>query len=292
MSPILLAMLAAGVIDRDTANRIERTTDPEALRVWAEAQLQNAFGGALNAQQGRLLDLLQANGYNPTSAQLDSFWAAESQAMWAATGNTLADVASETAILQATTANIADTFNFINQQTTDWVESYYFNPDVRLPGSIPQLNTTSRTQFARAFQDWRLGELGTVGGEADGLPQLIRAITPIFGAERAERIAVTETTRMGAESQRQIEAGEESTEGFRFLTAADETVCEICGPLHNQLQPKSVRTWNHPTLGAIEGPPMHVRCRCGVTPYTKLTANIRPIADDYEYDGPLPEAQP
>ncbi len=284
MSPILLAMLAAGVVDQETANRIDRTTDPEALRIWAEAELQTAFGGALNAQQGRLLDFVQANA-NPTPAQWDRFWGAESDAMWAATGPTLVDVASETAMLQATTLNLADTFSFINQQTTDWTTNYYTAEDV--VGSIPQLNQTSRRQFGDTFTQWRTGALGDTAGRADGFPQLIRATARTFGPERAERIAVTEATRIRAESQRQIEAGEESTTFWRVLTSADETVCEICGPLHGLLSPKDSRTFNHPILGSLEGPPFHVRCRCAITPETDLTARIAPLNDDFVYDGPV-----
>jgi len=280
-------MLAAGAIDQPTANRIERTMDPEAMRVWAEAELQRAFTGGLNAQQGRLIDLLRDNP-NPTAAQWDRFWAGEGEALWAATGDTLTDVASEMAILQASTADLAGTFSFINQQTTDWVHDYYINADVANPGAMGQLNLTSRTRFAQTFQDWRLGELET-GGAADGLPQLIRATADIFGPVRGEMIAVTETTRIRAESQRQIEEGEESTTFWRVLTTADDRVCEICGPLHGQVQPKVSRTFDHPSLGAISGPPFHVRCRCSITPLTDLTRDIAPLGDDFVHDGPLPE---
>jgi SPP1 gp7 family putative phage head morphogenesis protein len=282
MSPILLAMLAAGAIDQETANRIERTTDPEALRVWAESTLQNSFGGALNAQQGRILDFLKENE-NPTAAQWGKFWASEDAAMWKATGGTLIDVATETAMLQATAQNLVDTFSFVNQQVTDWTTEYYTAVDK--VGSLGQLNQTSRKQFADAFTSWRTGGLGDTAGRADGFPQLVRATAKVFGPERAERIAVTEATRIRAESQRQIEAGEESTTYFRWMTAADETVCEICGPLHGQIVAKSSRTFDHPILGAIEGPPAHVRCRCGITPETDLTAKI-PLLNVFVYDGP------
>ena len=64
-------------------------------------------------------------------------------------------------------------------------DDYYTNLDVELVGSIPNLNATGRTEFARAFLDWQRGELETAG-YADGLPQLIRAIEPTFGQVRAE----------------------------------------------------------------------------------------------------------
>ncbi len=230
MSPLLLAMVASGAIDRQTADRIDRSMDPEAMRVWAEAELQRAFGGGLNAQQGRLIDLIRGNP-NPTAAQWDRFWASESDALWAATGETLTQVAGEVAVLQASTADLEGVFSFINQQTTDWVHDYYINADALNPGAMGQLNLTSRTQFAQVFEDWRLGRLGVTGGRADGLPQLIRAAADVFGPKRAAAIAITETTRVRAESQRQIEAGEESTVGFRVQTAADERVCFPAGTM-------------------------------------------------------------
>ena len=267
MSPILLAMLAAGAIDQETANRIERTTDHEALRVWAESTLQNSFGGALNAQQGRILDFLKENE-NPTAAQWGKFWASEDAAMWKATGGTLIDVATETAMLQATAQNLVDTFSFVNQQVTDWTTEYYTAVDK--VGSLGQLNQTSRKQFADAFTSWRTGGLGDTAGRADGFPQLVRATANVFGPERAERIAVTEATRIRVQSQLAIEDKEESTIAWRYLVANDELVCPVCSPAANLVTPKGATTF--PDGGGF--PPRHPRCRCGVTPETALTLRV------------------
>lgn len=267
MSPILLAMLAAGAIDQETANRIERTTDPEALRVWAESTLQNSFGGALNAQQGRILDFLQANE-NPTPAQWGKFWASEDAAMWAAISVTLINIATETAILQATTLNLVDTLPFINQQVTDWVTNYYTATDSA--GSLGQLNQTSRKRFADIFTRWRLGDLGDTAGAADGFPQLVRATANVFGPERAEIIASTEATRIRVQSQLAIEAGEESTIAWRYQISEDERVCPICSPAANLVTPKGATSF--PDGGGF--PPRHPRCRCRVTPETALSLGV------------------
>ena len=76
-----------------------------------------------------------------------------------------------------------------------WVDAYYVNADAAAVGSIPNLNLTSRTQFAQLFADWQRGELGG-SATVEGLPQLVQALEPVFGPGRAERIGVTEVTRV------------------------------------------------------------------------------------------------
>lgn len=80
----------------------------------------------------------------------------------------------------------------------------------------------------------------------------------IYGRGRAERIAVTETTRLAEIAEK---AGLEvlRTSGIAvqrmWETEADERVCPICRPLHNvpeHLWPSSY----------ADGPPAHVNCRC------------------------------
>ena len=80
----------------------------------------------------------------------------------------------------------------------------------------------------------------------------------VFGRGRAERIAITETTRMAEIAEK---AGMEvlRTSGIavsrEWVTESDERVCNICGPLHglpDHLWPSSFKN----------GPPAHVRCRC------------------------------
>lgn len=80
----------------------------------------------------------------------------------------------------------------------------------------------------------------------------------VFGRGRAERIAITETTRMAEIAER---AGMEvlRTSGIavarRWETAEDDRVCERCGPMHglpDRLWPSAYRN----------GPPLHPACRC------------------------------
>lgn len=80
----------------------------------------------------------------------------------------------------------------------------------------------------------------------------------IYGRGRAERIAVTETTRMAEIAERSA-MGVLKNAGVAvqrmWQTAEDDRVCPICAPLNDlpdHLWPSSF----------ADGPPAHVNCRC------------------------------
>lgn len=277
MNELLAALVQLGVIPASTAERIRRNMNPAEAQAWAEAALGEAFAGALGAQEGRLLDLLRTTQGQPTSAQLDAFWQRENDALWRAVQPTLETVAQERAIVAALTGTADDSmWNAINDAVIDWVNDYYTSADVEIVGSIPNLNVTGRTDFARAFLDWQRGELETAG-YADGLPQLIRAIEPTFGRVRAERIAVTETTRIFYESTWQAANANPNVLYLRWYTAADERVCPVCGPLHLAVIPKAQRTW----AGGVSIP-AHPNCRCVAIEETALTIET-PLPPEERY---------
>jgi hypothetical protein len=96
------------------------------------------------------------------------------------------------------------------------------------------------------------------------LRDLAKQLEPAFGNVRAERIAVTETTRAyeRATMQYQDLLRGEGLEMMRvWHTAADDIVCPICAPL--DLKPES--DWPE---SQSDGPPAHVNCRC----FTGLSA--------------------
>jgi hypothetical protein len=83
-------------------------------------------------------------------------------------------------------------------------------------------------------------------------------IEPLFGKARAQMIAATETTRAQSQAiamyRKELdEHGIAVTE--RWLTAEDERVCEICGPLDHETED----VWR---AQFPDGPPAHVNCRC------------------------------
>jgi hypothetical protein len=214
-----------GIITNATAQRINRDLNPVEAAAWAESVIGDAFTGALAAQEVRLLDLVAATDGRPTAAQINSFWRREDDFLWGSVQSSVETVAQERAIVAALTGVADDkTWNKINDAVLNWVGDYYTNLDVDLVGSIPNLNATGRTEFARSFIDWQRGELETAGAQ-DGLPQLIRAIEPTFGQARAARIAATETTRIFYEATYQAANANPNVTAFRWYSAADERVC-------------------------------------------------------------------
>ena len=78
--------------------------------------------------------------------------------------------------------------------------------------------------------------------------------------------------------------GNEAITGYQVLTAADEHVCHIFGPLHGVFRDKASRTYQHPTMGWIAGPPFHVNCRCDEIEATSQTQSIA-LNSPWEYVG-------
>lgn len=291
MNELLSALVQLGILDNLTAQRINRNLSPAEAQAWAESMLIDAFTGGLDSQRARLLDLVGAANGRPTSAQLAQFWRAEDDAFFRSVQPALYEVAQDRAIVAAVTSG-GDMWNVVNDAIIGWVDTYYTNADVELVGSVPNLNMTGRTEFGRAFIDWQRGELETAG-YADGLPQLIRAIEPTFGRVRAERVAVTESTRIFAEATRQADNANPYIVAHRIYTVGDERVCGICGPLHGMVIPKTQRNAPHPSLGAIAGPPFHVNCRCAIISETTATLQTAlPPEETWQYTGPLPERRP
>lgn len=281
MESLLSALLAAGLIDADTADILRRQENEEQARQWAEQQLMIAAQGGLSAQQQRLLDLLQTTGNQPTARQVADFWRREDDLLWTAMRPQIEQVLTERATFAAVVGGDVGTFNLVNRQVIAWAETYYTSADDTTYGSIPNLNLTSRRQFADIFTAWNRGELP---GRPRGLPSLIEALTPTFGTVRAERIAVTETTRVFTESIRQAGLANKFTTAFRVLTSADDRVCPICAPINGSVVAKTdERGFVHPERGSIGFPPFHVRCRCGITEETDATLRSgqpQPAPDD------------
>jgi SPP1 gp7 family putative phage head morphogenesis protein len=268
---VLNALVAAGILDKETADIIRNQSDPAAARTFAEDTLTTTTHAALQAQQGRLLDVVDAAGGRPTTRQMDRLWAGENDLLWNALRPALLDIASERAAVAALGAVAGagvDVFNLINRGVLSWVEDYYIDPDGLTYGSIPNLNLAGRTMVQRAFTAWQLGELEI--GDPVGLQQLIDALSVPFGIERAKLIASTEVTRIFSQAELFAARANEFTTHLRWLTANDgERVCIICAPLHGQVVEK-----NSGGFPGVGWPPAHSRCRCALSPETEQTLTI------------------
>ncbi len=140
-------------------------------------------------------------------------------------------------------------WNLVNQNALAWAQTYTYD----LVGGITQ---TTREKLQTVIGDW------LQAGEA--FPELRARVQSIFDdPKRAELIAVTETTRAIAEGNTQAWQAA-NVWGREWRTARDELVCPVCGPLHQQRA-----MTGQAFQGAIQNPPAHPNCRCGVVPVVK-----------------------
>lgn len=87
-------------------------------------------------------------------------------------------------------------------------------------------------------------------------PRITEDLLDIFGPNRQEGIAISETTgAASAGGEWMIHATGQTRELDQWITEEDRKVCPICQPLHK----KRRSVW---TLKFPQGPPAHVRCRC------------------------------
>ncbi len=262
MNPLLAALLAAGIITPDDAERINRSLDPDAARAWAEQQMALAVQGGLSAQQARLVELVRRSNGNLSPAALEAFWTAEDERLWAAVRPTFEAIAAENAIGAAVRmGGDDDTWMAVNQAVIDWTHRYYTGDNPDFVGSVRSLNQTSRQQVGEAYARWQRGELTEGRG---GLPALVAELEPTFGPARAENIAITEATRIAAESTNAAAMAIPDIEILEWGTAADEVVCPICSPLNGRQVEKG-----QSFAPGVMLPPAHPRCRCWVTPLTR-----------------------
>lgn len=280
-----LAVLAQfGVIDTATVQSMQQalalTGSADAARQYAEARLQEAYTQGLLAQSERLFKFLAQN-QSPSAAQWDAFWAQENTALWASVKPAVTETAQQSAIMAS--IGLGESWRTVNQRVIEWTDTYY-NSDTEF-GSIPNLNRTARQEVATAFNAWQRGELA----HSLGLPSLALELQPTFGEKRAKTIAITETTRIYSEAERQTAIEDEDVVYLRWLTGADEVVCPICAPLHGRIVGKTENGVSHPGGLYTGWPPAHPRCRCRIVSETAKSATV-PLRDNF--NPTLPKVQP
>lgn len=150
-------------------------------------------------------------------------------------------------------------YSLVNTAAADFARTYVY--DQLKPG----IDQVTREALQKAISGFVETPGMTIGDVIDMLP---------FDEARAERVAITEVTRAYAESNRL--AGEQLKKDFpdvpvikRFFTNNDDRVCPICGPLHNTVVPFDEPF--HTGAGDLDGPPLHVRCRCWLTVTTDIS---------------------
>lgn len=205
-----------------------------------EAELARVLGRLMQAQMGRLLELM---GDPPKIENVP-------QSFWDETGiefsDTLRPFMERLYLTQAgrlmEEAAVTVSWSLINKRAADWAKQYTFD---LVRGIVDTTRTILQDAVSSYFTD------GLTIGELED------AILPAFGASRAEMIAVTEVTR--ASSQGEVALVEElRTQGIEMTeiwqTNVDELVCDICAPNNGKRKGD----------GWSEEPPAHPRCRCWI----------------------------
>ena len=139
---------------------------------------------------------------------------------------------------------------------------------------VNQLTDTTRRTVMREIDNWVR--------EGAALPVLEARLKPVFGEQRARRVAVTEVTRIYAEGNLKAWQSTGVVTGKRWLTAVDERVCPICGPMHNTIvdfegnwnftpemlanNPQLEKALRSLGVSTFRAPPAHVNCRCWLQP--------------------------
>lgn len=116
---------------------------------------------------------------------------------------------------------------------------------------VRNLDETSLAVVRGAVADW------VESGEP--LAALRVRLEPTFGEVRARLIASTETTRAYADGAHRAYVASGVVGEEEWLTAVDDRVCPICGPLEGQR-----RRLNGTFPGGLSAPPAHPGCRCRV----------------------------
>lgn len=141
-------------------------------------------------------------------------------------------------------------WHLVNQTAREWARQYTYT-------LVSKINDTTRAALQSELEGWIQS-----GAPLD---VLMDSLAPYFGPARAEAIAVTEVTRVYAEGNLLAWRSSGVVEGVRWMTAEDDDVCEICGPIDGQVA--DLERLNFPS--AEGAPPAHPRCRCWLQPVVK-----------------------
>lgn len=230
-----------------------------AARLEAERKAQEAIQRALRDAERAVAEAAEAAGDNLTLSELEAV-VAQQFAPGGKAADALAralqdgaDLGVSMAVAQFDTIGLGFDWTLPNLDARDWAQRYSYE-------LIRGIEQTTVNGVRQAVSRW------IENGEP--LIQLKRDLAPLFGAQRAEMIAVTEVTRAYAEGNRAAYRASGVVAELEWRTAQDEIAakCPICGPLHG-----TRTSVDSPSFGpkGLTAPPAHPRCRCIVAPVVR-----------------------
>ncbi len=192
----------------------------------------------------------------------DAFWDDEAQILVRILASFFERAGTEAAqhgvdmLEQSVEVDIGVNWALVNENVIRWVNQ-------RAANATAQIISTTRASFETHFEDWvRSGA---------PLDDLIDAMAPDLGRDRAERIAVTEVTNVFAEGNVAAWSASGMVAEIEIETAEDELVCPICWEKvdHNPylLDDPDAR------------PAFHTRCRCWLRPIVNIGTTELPASD-------------
>lgn len=154
-------------------------------------------------------------------------------------------------------------YTLVNKDARQWAEAYSYE-------LVSGITETTQAHLRQTIKQW----------VDNGLPlsSLRRELTPVFGRDRAELIAVTEVTRAYSEGNRIAYAASGVVEEIIWRTATDERVCPVCGPLADKKAPLKTG------FAGVRSnfPPAHPRCRCWIVPFVDVPSNAGKFKNEGE----------
>ena len=242
----------------------DRLLPPRRMMTAMEADAERRIGRALATMRRALLDGLTDDNAHLMLARLES-----EEVLRPFTDTVMAvltDVSLAGAQWGAETVNrhaygakgvIDFVWDIVNEAAERFARTYAYS-------LVTGITETTRTRLQ--------GQISEFVRNQETINQLARRIEPLFGGVRAKMIAVTETTRAFAEGNQIAWRESGVIEQKRWVTANDELVCPVCGPLHRQVVDiddefeVTYATKRGLVTARFPHPPAHVSCRCGMTP--------------------------
>lgn len=205
-----------------------------------ESRLQRALEKLQDAQRKRLM---QALGDPPSQNNLPpQFWSEFGQEYRDALYPLLEQIFLDSAEQMLEALPMGVDWDLVNAEAARWARQYTYD-------LVSQI--TDRTRAALQEKVGNYFETPTTLGD------LKESLEALFGAVRAEMIAVTETTRAAVQGEYAL-VQKIQEQGIAMVavwqTNNDDLVCPICAPRNQTRQGEG---WDEP-------PPAHPRCRCWV----------------------------
>lgn len=253
-------------------NRMVQDRIAEDMRRWLEPRLEKLRNDVMavlreDIARGRITPPPIGQKGASSELQGDEWWEKATSGWEDDAEDWLRASLGRAAEYQARRFNFHVDMRLMNRAAYVYSENTWWPDLIKLDGDKSVVAET-RNKVWSSVRRWQEGELGD-----RGLPDLAEHLAKWFDPVRANRIAVTEATRVYAEGSRAAwlsGADPRDTDvafgivAMRWQTCQDEIVmeCPICWPLNGR------QILLNQSFPGFEGdvPPAHVSCRCWITP--------------------------